>query len=267
MDPILTWAGGKRKILPKIRPYYPDFINTYHEPFLGGGTVLFDLLPLRARINDLNEDLINMYTELAKNPYLFIELLSKYNNTKEEYLQMRDEFNKGGLDSINRGVLMYYLNKTCFHGLWRVNSSGDFNVPYGNRNFDPKSSKVHAILFKTSRFLSGCTITNKDYMDTIDDIQENDFVYLDPPHVYPGGFTNYNVRGFEEKGYAELLKYVNQITLKKARFVLSIPNSEYVIKLFENYEIRKLSAFVSISGHKSARKDRTELIISNRNFL
>ena len=137
VQPFLKWAGGKRQLLSTIKRYIPRRYNQYYEPFVGAGAVLFSLQPRKSVINDTNSELINCYSVIKDNPDELLKLCDQHkdNNSKEYYYKLRKqdrhpEFKK--FSSIERAARIIYLNKTCFNGLFRVNSQGQFNVPYGN---------------------------------------------------------------------------------------------------------------------------------------
>ena len=137
--PVVKWVGGKRQLLPEIKKYTPKKFNTYFEPFIGGGAVLFELQPKQAIVNDINRELINLYSVIQNNVEELIDKLSNsdlYSNTSECYYRIREldrepkEYNK--MTGIDKAARILYLNKTCYNGLYRVNSMGEFNSPFGS---------------------------------------------------------------------------------------------------------------------------------------
>ena len=206
--PVVKWVGGKRQLLPEIKKYSPQKFNTYFEPFVGGGAVLFELQPKQAVINDINKELINLYSVIQNNVEELIDKLSDanvYSNTSECYYRIREldrepkEYNK--LTGIDRAARILYLNKTCYNGLYRVNSMGEFNSPFGsykNPNIVNEITlrAVHKYFNESNiKFLNG------DFEKTVKNAKKDDFVYFDPPYApisKTSNFTGYNESGFGE---------------------------------------------------------------------
>lgn len=172
VKPFLKWAGGKRQLLPEIRQYYPTKYNNYFEPFVGAGAVLFDLQPKKAILNDFNVELINTYNVIKYDVDELIEILKihDFNNTKEYFYKIReldrtDSFNK--MSDVERAGRFIFLNKTCFNGLFRVNSQGQFNVPYGS--YKNPAIVNEPVLRSVSLFLNkkDIEIHNGDYEEIL----------------------------------------------------------------------------------------------------
>ena len=203
--PFLKWVGGKRQLMPSIVELLSKNIKelNYVEPFIGGGAVLFHLQPKNAIINDFNEELINVYTVIKNNLNDLIVDLKKHDNNPDYFYQIRsldrtEEFKN--LTPVQRASRVIFLNKTCFNGLYRVNNAGEFNAPFGrykNPNIvnEPTLKAVNKYLNSNSIILR-----NDDYADVLADINENSFVYLDPPY-HPisesSNFTGYIQGGWD----------------------------------------------------------------------
>ncbi len=242
VKPFLKWAGGKGQLLKEIEQYYPfnAGITKYAEPFVGGGAVLFDILSKydldEVYISDINRELINTYVIIRDNIDELIELLSKYqseyvpmdtDDRKAYYLGKRERFNElkvNGNDRENteKAALMIFLNKTCFNGLYRVNKKGLFNVPMGAYKNPLICDEKN--LYAVSDKLQNVKIVCGDYRKSADFIDENTFVYFDPPYrpiTDTASFTAYTESLFSDKEQIELSRFVDEMHRKGARVVVS----------------------------------------------
>lgn len=245
MKPFLKWAGGKGQLLKEIEQYYPfgNGITKYAEPFVGGGAVLFDILnhyELEAvYMSDINAELINAYRMISNRIDEVVELLStmqneyvpmEERNRKIYYLAKRSQFNdlKISCDekiNIEKAALMIFLNKTCFNGLYRVNRKGQFNVPIGayKNPLICDETNLRVISEKLKKVIMVCG----DYRKSADFIDQNTFVYIDPPYrplTNTANFTAYTENAFNDKEQIKLAQFVGEMDQKKARIVVS--NSE-----------------------------------------
>lgn len=179
VEPFLKWAGGKSQLLEQFKPLFPKEViyKRYIEPFIGGGAVFFYLEPKEAIISDLNKDLIEAYKVVKSHPKELIELLKKYEkkHSKEFYLKIREEYNADKLDKINKAAHLIYLNKACFNGLYRVNSKGGFNVPFGKHK---KFSVNETGLLATSKILKNTKIEHTDFTQVLKNAKKGDFVKI-----------------------------------------------------------------------------------------
>ena len=219
--PFLKWVGGKTQLLDEISKYYPEKIEKYCEPFVGGGAVLFDVLikfqPKEVLINDINPELTNTYVQIKDNVNDLIALLSSWqshyvsldmNARKEDFYEKRSRFNDLILtkeDSVEKAALMIYLNKTCFNGLYRVNGKGLYNVPSGVYK-NPSICNADN-LRAVSKALKDVQILTGAYSQTEGFIDKNTFVYIDPPYrplTKTSAFTSYSKEGFDDDKQIEL---------------------------------------------------------------
>lgn len=209
--PFVKWVGGKRQLLRQFRElglYPPEYFNpttnTYYEPFVGGGAVFFDLLPQNAELSDLNKELVTAYNVIKNNADELIESLNKHIYDKEYYLEVRAR-KIDDLSDIEIASRFIFLNRTGFNGLYRVNKSGQFNVPFGRYNNPIICDEDN--LRRVSDALQKVTITHQDYKNVLKTAKSCDFTYLDPPY-YPinatSSFTSYTAEGFLEKEQTEL---------------------------------------------------------------
>ena len=276
--PVLKWVGGKRQLLPIIHKHLPKLSNTatYYEPFIGGGAVFFDLQPSKAVVNDINHELINVYQTIRGDVEKLIAELSnenKYANTSECYYKIReldrnpDVYNK--LSNIEKAARVIYLNKTCYNGLYRVNSMGEFNSPFG-RYKNP--SIVNEIgLRAVSKYFREANITfrNMDFEKALDGIKKGDFVYFDPPYVplsTTSNFTGYNESGFGSEEQERLKSLCDKLTDQGVHILLSNSDCEYIRNLFSDkkrYTIIEVKAKRSINSISSARGEISEVLIIN----
>jgi DNA adenine methylase len=275
VKPFLKWAGGKRQLLPRIREHAPARINdyVYYEPFLGGGAVLFDLLPGKAVINDSNAQLILAYRAVRENAEGLIDLLSEHKNrnTREYYYELRnldrDAVKFNGLTETEKAARLIFLNKTCYNGLYRVNSCGLFNVPYG-RHKNP-SIYDEAVLRRISGYLNSndITIMNADYEKAVSGAGGDSFVYFDPPYHSPGkaNFTEYHAGGFGEGEQERLRDVYIRLTGRGVKCLLSNSDTEFIRKLYDYpfLDIIPVRAKRIINSDSAGRGSAGELLIKN----
>jgi len=268
--PFLKWVGGKRQLLPYISPLIPQY-TTYYEPFLGGGAVLFNELPKKAVINDLNEDLINCYRVIKNTPDELVKLLKihKINNSADYFYRIRelDRMKElySSLTPVERAARIIYLNKTCFNGLYRVNSSGYFNAPYG-KYVNPNIVNENVIL-DVSQYLNWADIKifSGDYRNVLKNIPPGSFIYLDPPYMPIGetSFTSYTADKFDKEDQIALKKECDCLNKKDIKFLLSNSSCEFIEDLYEQYIITRIPAKRSINSCGNKRGSVEELLIRN----
>lgn len=292
VKPFLKWAGGKSQLLKEIEHYYP-FNNgkttKYAEPFVGGGAVLFDILSKydldEVYISDINAELINTYRIIRDDIDVLIETLHAIQNDfipldtenrKAYYMQKRERFNDlkvNGNESVNieKAALMIFLNKTCFNGLYRVNKKGLFNVPMGSYK-NPlicDENNLRAV----SKKLQKVKIVCGDYKKSADFIDENTFVYFDPPYrpiTDTASFTAYTENLFNDDAQIELAQFVNDMDKKGAKIVISNSdpknsntNDDFFDNIYSAHRIKRVEATRMINCNSEARGKIKELLISN----
>lgn len=287
--PFVKWAGGKSQLLTEIRAKYPERIEKYCEPFVGGGAVLFDIIhtfhPKEVLINDINEELINTYIQIKTACENVITLLSKLqkiyrHSTPEEkkrlFLEKRERYNSLAIsgnkkEKLEKAALFIFLNKTCFNGLYRVNSKGLFNVPF-NKAKNPLLCDEEN-LRECSNALQNVCIKSGDYSQTKDFIDDKTFVYIDPPYrplSATSAFTSYNKNQFTDKEQIELGSFIIEITNKGALIVASNSDPKNINKndnffddLYSNFTIKRVFASRIINANAKKRHAINELLISN----
>lgn len=267
--PFLKWAGGKRQLLPVLRENLPPKINTYYEPFVGAGAFLFDMQPKNAVINDINSDLINTYKVIKESPLELIEDLKKHENTSEYFYEMRDKDRTDEyieMNPIERASRLIYLNKTCFNGLFRVNRSGQFNVPYGrykNPNIvnEPTIKAVSSYLNKNN-----VQILNQDFTSVVENAKKGDFVYFDPPYASETDglmFTGYTLDGFNVEDQKRLAYLFIELDKKGVYVMLSNSSVPLIHELYEGFNIKIVPANRNINSKGDGRGKVDEVLIMN----
>lgn len=271
VSPFLKWAGGKRQLLTQIRERMPREYNRYYEPFIGGGAVVFDLLPENALINDINEALINAYVQIRENVDSFLDKINRIDSAIEEdgkayYYSMRNLYNmkleKMEYD-IELAALFVFLNKHCFNGLYRVNSKGLFNVPYNNSK---RVSCDEETIRMTSDYLKRVTITTGDFEDACRNAGRGDFVFLDSPYapLNPTSFESYTKEGFTLESHERLARLYDELTERGCYCMLTNHNTELIEQLYGNkgYTISVVNVKRMINSDANNRKGQ-EVIICN----
>jgi len=269
VKPILKWAGGKRYLIPYILDLFPpNYQNlTYHEPFFGSGALFFEVKPTSGSINDLNPDLIRFYKSVRDNPEDLMSTAMKYKYQKEVFYKLRKRFNYADLTDLERAALLLYFNKTAFNGLYRVNSKGKFNVPYGtykNPTIVPRNRILAA-----SKILKKVGIFNKDFTYILDYAKEGDLCYFDPPY-HPvsdtANFTSYSENGFNMSEQKRLRDICLDLDAKGVYWVLSNSFVPQIRKLYENQkniEVKTVQSPRRISSKSSTRGLINEFLATN----
>ena len=273
--PFVKWVGGKRQLLKQFREmglYPPDGFNsntnTYFEPFLGGGAVFFDLLPQHAVLSDLNNELITTFNVIKNNVEELISLLKKHKHNKEYFLKVRAQkvFELSELEIASRFI---FLNRTCFNGMYRVNSKGEFNVPFGD-NKNPLICNVDN-LRKVSYVLKNVEIKNQDYKEVLKKAKKGDFIYFDPPYcpmTKTASFTAYTKESFLDKEQVELRDTFFELHKRGCFVMLSNSDAPFINKIYselkdKKIKINKVFAGRAINSKGSGSGKVTEVLINN----
>lgn len=270
LKPVLKWVGGKRQLLPEILPLIPP--NTmYVEPFVGGAAVLLGEQPRKARINDANEELINVYRSIRDNTNELLELLKEHkaNNSSEYYYEIRGldrSESYSTLSAVQRAARIIYLNKTGYNGLFRVNSRGQLNVPYG-RYKNPDIVQESAIC-ALSLYLNDneIEILSGDYKKALTDLPTGAFVYLDPPYMpisETSSFTGYTEGGFSYEEQKRLRDCCVALREQGIRFIQSNSDCEAIRELYKDFQIKVVRARRSINSDGNRRGPVNEVMIIN----
>ena len=272
--PFVKWAGGKRQLLTELEKNFPKKFGTYFEPFLGGGAVLFDLLAkkpnLKCSVSDLNSDLVLAYVTIRDKLGRLIESLENHSKNYHKdstgyYYEIRKQQPKSQIEKVSR---LLFLNKTCFNGLYRVNSKGKFNVPLGrytNPNIVNREN-----LTAVSKFLQSdkIKIACRDFESILNDAKKGDFVYFDPPYQPvsdTANFTSYTHRDFTEDDLQRLADLANQLNSKGSHVLLSNSNTKIVKKIFSSkkWKVKEIAVNRAINSNSQKRTGHKEVLIKN----
>ncbi|MEH2182122.1 DNA adenine methylase [Nostoc sp.] len=264
--PFLKWAGGKSRLIQQYIPYFPKSYKNYYEPFLGGGAVFFYLQPNAAILTDINAELINTYCCVRDRVEELISLLKehKIRHDKDYYYSVRNNYS--GTD-IEKAARLIYLNKTCFNGLYRVNSQGKFNVPLGR--YDNPNICAEVLLKAASEALSHAEIKQVDFTEVLNHAtSSDDFVFFDPPY-HPisdtSYFTGYNQNCFSKKNQELLRDTCAELAIRGVKVMVCNSNSEFIKKIYTdiNFETYKIKAARSINSNIKNRGIIDELLITS----
>lgn len=269
---ILKWPGGKSKVLPQLQKLLPNNFNTYFEPFFGGGALFFYLQPKNGIINDVNYSLMSLYALVKEDPETLIEALEKISsehlkfdeeNRRKNYYVKREEFNNTK-NLLKKSALLVFINKTGFNGMYRENSKGEFNIPFGK--YDNPRILNEDVIRKVSEMLKGTDIRSGSYKSAVSSAKNGDFVYLDPPY-HPmsstSSFTSYSKDNFVEKDQIELSEIFKELDKKGCLVMLSNSNTSLIRELYKNYNIHVVQVARSINSKGSGRGKINELVITN----
>lgn len=301
--PFLKWVGGKSQILENVLTLFPKTINNYHEPFLGGGSVLIGVLELQRRglieikgevsASDLNLGLIELYKNIKDKPKELVEeakkLIDEYTTAQENnpsvvnrnaqsleealtspesyYYYTRYRFNRLKDDeknSVTASAMFLFLNKTCFRGVYREGPNG-FNVPFGNYKAPSILNSEH--IYKISSLIQNVIFRQQDFTESLKLINRGDFVYLDPPYAPENSksFVSYNRAGFSKENHEKLFSECILFTDKDIKFVMSNSDVELIHNYFKEprYKIEKINCRRAINS-KNPESKTDEVIITNR---
>lgn len=271
--PFVKWVGGKRQLLKQFRllNLYPPAnfdpkLNKYFEPFVGGGAVFFDLLPEKAELSDLNSELVTTYNVIKNNVDTLIKSLKKHKYEKEYYLKMRAK-NPKELSDVEVASRFIYLNRTGFNGMYRVNSKGGFNVPFGRYNNPIICDEKN--LRRVSKALQKVSINHQDYKEVLKNAKKGDFIYFDPPY-YPisktASFTSYTAESFLEDEQTELRNTFAELHKRGCFVMLSNSDTPFINKIYSEIpsaKITKVEAGRAINSKGSKRGKITEVLVTN----
>lgn len=288
--PFVKWAGGKTQLLGEIEKSLPDNFASiedvvYVEPFVGGGAVLFWLLQRysnisRAIINDINSDLINVYSVVKVSPDKLVRELQQFESAyirlgaqerKDYYAEQRSLFNEKSASKEVMAALFVFLNRTCFNGLYRVNAKGAFNVPHG-KYANPKICDERNI-WAVSELLQRVEILCGDFSKTLEYASNKSLFYIDPPYkplTETSSFTSYAKEGFNDEEQIRLGRFCMEISKRRAMFVASNsdpqemnPQDDFFYRVYDTFNIRKVQASRMINANPSGRGKLFEIMITN----
>ena len=264
VKPFLRWAGGKRWLVHRM----PEILgstqyNNYYEPFLGGGSIFFGLHPLKnSYLSDVNTELINAYIQVRKSPRAVSHELDRHQNSSAYYYEIREKVYS---DATKRAAQFIFLNHTSFNGLHRVNLSGKYNVPYGNR----KSTRIPSLeqLIQISTRLKLAKLSSADFEKTLGSAKKGDLVFLDPPYTVAhsnNGFIEYNRRLFAFEDQGRLAVAIDRLRTKGAFFIMTNAFHDSIAELFERGDRRLIMTRANAIGGKSAQRgSASEYLFTN----
>jgi DNA adenine methylase len=267
--PFLKWAGGKRQLVPELISYKPKKIDTYFEPFLGAGALFLTLQHKKAVINDSNTELINCYKVIKESLEELIVELKTHRNEEDYFYEVRewDRFESYKEKSIvQRASRIIFLNKTCYNGLFRVNSQGQFNVPFGR--YKQPNILDEAVLKAINNYLNEneIFIKNLDFEEALKEAKKNDFIYLDPPYdpvSSTASFTGYDINGFDKNEQKRLKEVVDDLSSRGCKVLLSNAYTDFIIDLYKDYHQVKVSASRAINSNALRRGKIDEILVMN----
>jgi len=261
--PPVKWVGGKSQLIEQFKPLFPNRIDSLIEPFVGGGAVFFHLQPPKAVLLDINFDLVNFYVVIKDKLESLLAKSKIHENTKEYFYNIRS-FDVNSLDNIERASRFIYLNKTAYNGLWRVNSKGQHNAPFGYYK-NPKIVDEYN-LFKVSMLLKRAEIICGDFSLVLRIAQQDDFIYMDPPY-HPlsdtAHFTSYTAKSFNVEDQKRLADVFTELDQRGCRVMLSNSDTPLILELYKNYDIKRVTARRAINCHAEGRGPISELVIRN----
>lgn len=275
LNPFLKWAGGKRQLINYLTKYLPSAFSlsksTYFEPFIGGGALFFYVLPRTAVISDINWELINCYQVIKNNVDSLIDLLWQYekNHSKKNFYLARELDRHPqyiNLSNTEKAARIIYLNKTCFNGLFRVNSQNEFNVPFGK--YDNPTILEKDLLLNIADYLNSAEIEiiHNDFAQVLKKADFGDFIYLDPPYdpiSKTASFTGYSVKGFGQYEQVRLKNTVDTLNQRGCLVLQSNSNTEFIEELYKDYTFEYIKAGRCINSNGKKRTKVAEVLISN----
>ena len=288
VEPILKWAGGKRQLLDALYARFPESFDRYHEPFVGGGAVFFDLEPASGTINDANPRLVSLYERVRDEPGRLIERLEAFADPESNpdpnlpyaettqrgrevesyYYQQRARFNDrpytGECDPLEEAALFVYLNRTCYNGLYRENADGGFNVPIG-RYADPDWTKRDRIR-RASEALERVEVFNRDFEYVLEVADPGDLVYFDPPYepMSPtADFTAYSADGFDREDQERLIEAARTLDDRGVSVLVSNSAVTYDRYVEAGFHVDTVDATRAINSDADGRDAVDEVIATN----
>lgn len=256
--PLIKWPGGKRTLADRIGQHFPDKFKTYYEPFFGGGALYFSRIPTKAILADVNADLINAYVQIKDDPEGLIQALERYKNSEQDYYRIRSEKSD---DLIRQAARFLYLTRLSFNGIYRVNLSGEFNVPYGYKaHLAPVDAEQ---LRKTSLALRGAKLLVADFESATSGAKAGDLIYFDPPYTVAhanNGFVKYNEKIFSWSDQERLARHARKLAAKGCRVIVSNADHKSIHSLYEDFDCQVILRPSVIAAAGSHRRTVSECI-------
>lgn len=269
LKPFVKWVGGKRDVIKKhLHKLLPESFNEYYEPFVGGGAMFLYLKPSTAYVNDINKELMTTYEQIKQNHKSLINKLDEYkkNHCEDEYYIIREKKPSNKLETAARFI---YLNKTCFNGVYRVNSKGKFNVPFNGKTISNLNLYDKDNFINLSKYFSKNKIhfSCEDYLSFLDKPNRGDFVFVDSPYDYEdniNGFVSYNKKGFDKQDQINLANKLIELDKNGVLFMATNNKTSLVCNLYKCFKIREIKTNRNVNSNGKNRKDvATEVVITN----
>lgn len=263
IKPVLKWAGGKAGLLEQLNPLFPQKFSRYIEPFFGGGAVFFSFEKLPCSlVNDANPELVHLYQIVRDQPNELMSSLDKLSRAYSEqfYYELRSKKLKKAVEIAARTV---FLNKTGFNGLYRQNSRGEFNVPFGKREQCPALYDRENLLAVSKR-LQNTEIRCEDFETILDKAAAGDFVYCDPPYEpvsTTSSFNAYKANGFSQDEQRRLKQACERATARGAFVIVSNSSARFIAELYEAWDIRTIAARRAINSKAEKRGPVAEVVV------
>lgn len=268
--PFVKWVWGKRQVLSQLQKLFPSEFNNYHEPFLWGGAIFFNIQKKQSFLSDVNAELINAYQVIKNKPNELIIFLKTCEYSKEFYTEIRawdrSENWQGNFTDIERAWRFIYLNRTCFNGLYRVNSKGQFNVPmwaYKNPDFVQEENVLN-----TSKLLNEteAIIKLQSFTEVVENAKYWDFVYFDPPYdilTNTANFTSYNESGFWRDMQIKLRDVCIELDQRGIKFMMSNHNTDFIREIYKWFRFEIVKARRNVNSKWSGRWEVEEIVVMN----
>lgn len=265
--PILRWAGSKRKLLARLKPFWRPHHTRYVEPFAGSACLFFELQPEAAILGDTNHDLIHLYRQVRVDALGIHRRLSAIPRDPKTYYRWR-AIDPASLDAQTRAVRFLYLNRNCFNGIFRTNVAGAFNVPFGGKQGKPLGRLERSDFMRSAKQLSQARLVSGDFSKTLELTRPGDFVYLDPPFAVSSRrlFTQYGKKVFETSDVNRLASELRQLDKAGADFLVSYADCAEARGLAKKWNARRLLVRRNVSGFSDNRKHASEWLITNMDF-
>ena len=266
INTFLRWAGSKKRLFPKILPYWGNGFQRYIEPFMGSAALFFRLNPTTAILSDINSELVETFCAVRDHPKAVYNRLLKIPLGKESYYLIRNK-DCSQIPLIDRAARFIFLNRFCFNGLYRTNLSGKFNVPYASSRTGNLPTLIE--LYSASKALSCADIKKRDFEEIIQEVQFGDFVYMDPPFAVKNRriFCQYGPDSFGINDLKRLSSALSEIDRRGATFLVSYALCSESLQVFENWNVKRVLTQRSIAGFSENRKNAFEVLVSNQNII
>ena len=263
--PFLKWAGGKKSLLRQYAKFLPNRaeINHYYEPFIGSAALFFHLQPAQATLSDINGQLVDVYRSVQQRVTKVIAALRPHRN-EEAYFYAVRALDPDGLSPAAQAARLIYLNKTCYNGLYRENSQGQFNVPFG-RYKNPKICDEERLKL-ASQALKGVRLRTADFAKAVAKAGPGDFIYFDPPYAplsATSSFTSYSRHGFNADDQRRLAATFRELSERGCRVMLSNSSAPLIYELYAGFHIEEIQARRAINSKADGRGPVKELLILN----